>query len=189
MRTRLIALLPLTECSHLRHSSSIATSTCTWPGTWPNWASSIHTEHLFALQVVVIGNRLTYLEARFYNKGVGQPEILLAGLAERRQELCPRMRRLSGFKSRLSQALWRLTVLAYTNSLMEKPLHRLLHRLTVLYGLEKQQLWLDSCHCQPIDQDGALRASQSHHWRSETNGSHPERGSSILWPIRLNCSQ
>ena len=27
-----------------------------------SWASSIHTEHFFALEVIVIGDQLTYLE-------------------------------------------------------------------------------------------------------------------------------
>ena len=37
------------------------------------WVSSIHAEHLFALEVVVIGNQLTYLEARFYNSNCSKP--------------------------------------------------------------------------------------------------------------------
>ena len=46
---------------------------------------------------------------------------------------------------------------------MEGPLYGLRDRLTVVRRLEGQQLQLDSCHCRPIDQDGALQASQSHH--------------------------
>ena len=37
------------------------------------WASSIHAEHPFALEVVVIGDQLTYLEAPFYNFNCSTP--------------------------------------------------------------------------------------------------------------------
>ena len=36
------------------------------------WASSIHAEHSFALEVVVIGDQLTYLEAPFYTPVANQ---------------------------------------------------------------------------------------------------------------------
>ena len=123
------------------------------------------------------------------DKRVGWPEILLAKPEERRQKLCPRMWRLSDFKSRLSQAIWRPAVLACTNSSMEGPLHGLRDRLTVVRGLEGRQLWLNSRHCRPIDQDGALRASQSHHWCSGTSESHHRRGSLTPWSTRLNCDR
>ena len=90
------------------------------------------------------------------DKRVGRPEILLAELVERYRELCPRMRRLSDFKSRPLQTLWRLVVLAFTNPSIEKPLHGLRDRPAFIRWLERQQLWLDSCYCWPIDQDGAL---------------------------------
>ena len=82
---------------------------------------------------------------------------------KRRQELCQRMQHLFGVKNCLPQALWRPTVLAYTNSLMQKLLHGLCDRFTIVRGLEGWKFQLDSCHCQLIDQDGALQASQSHY--------------------------
>ena len=119
------------------------------------------------------------------DKRVGQPEVLLAKLGERRQKLCPRIWRLSDFKSHPSQAIWRPAVLAFTDSTMEGPLHGLCDQLTIVRGLEKQQIWLDSCYCRPINQDGVLQTSQSHHWCSGTSGSHYRRGSSVPWSIRL----
>ena len=123
------------------------------------------------------------------DKGVGWPEILLAESEERCWELCPGMWRLSGFKSRPPQALWRLAVIACTDSLMEKLFHRFRDRLIVVRRPEEQQLWLDCHHCWLIDQDGALQASQSYHWRSGTSGSHYRRGSSTSRPIKLNCDR
>ena len=82
---------------------------------------------------------------------------------ERRRELCLRMRRLSDFKGRPPQVPWRPAALAYTDSSIEGPLHRPRDQLTVIHGLEKRQLQLDSRHCQPIDEDNALQAGQNHH--------------------------
>ena len=85
------------------------------------------------------------------DKEVGWPEILLAKPNERRWELCQRMQRLFGFKSRPLQVLLRPEVLAYTNSLMEGPFYGLRNRLTIVCGLEGRQLQLDPYHCQPVD--------------------------------------
>ena len=123
------------------------------------------------------------------DKGVDRPEILLAEPEERHRELCLRIQCLSGFKSYLLQALWRLAVLTYTNLLIERPLHGLCDRLTVIHGLEKQQLRLDPCHCQPIDQDGALWASQSYYWYFGASKSYLRYGSSTSRSTRLNCDQ
>ena len=120
------------------------------------------------------------------DKRVGRPEILLAKPEKRLQKLCPRMWRLFGFKNRPPQAIWRPAVLACTDSSIERPLHGLCDRLTVVRGLEGQQLWLNSCHCWPIDQDGTLQASQSYYWCFGTSGSHHRHGSLAPWSTRLN---
>ena len=83
----------------------------------------------------------------------------MAKLEERYQELYPRMQRLSDFKTRPSQVLWRPTVPAYTKPLIEGPLHRLCDQLIVVRRLKERQLQLDPRHCQLIDQDGVLQAS------------------------------
>ena len=93
------------------------------------------------------------------DKRIGRPKIQLAEPEEKGRGLCPRMWHLSGFKGCPPQALWRPTVFAFTNSLMEGSLHGLCDRFTIIRGLERWQLWLDPCHCQPIDQDGVLWAS------------------------------
>ena len=69
---------------------------------------------------------------------------------------------------------------------MEKPLHRACDRFTVVHRLEKRQLRLDSCHYQPIDQDGALQASQSHYQCSRTSRSNHRRDGTISWPPKLH---
>ena len=120
------------------------------------------------------------------DKRVGRPEILLAKPEKKRQELCPRMWRLSDFKGCPPQALWRPTVLTCTNSSIEGPLHGLCDRLTVVFWLERRQLWLDSRHCRPIDQDDALRTSQNHHRCSWTSGINHRRGGAISRPPRLH---
>ena len=120
------------------------------------------------------------------NKRVGQPEILLAEPEERHRKPCARMWRLSGFKNRLPQALWRPAVFAYTDASIKRPLHELCDRLIVVRGLERWQLWLDPHYYRPIDQDGALRASQSHYWCFKTSGSHHRRYSLASRPTKLN---
>ena len=96
------------------------------------------------------------------------------------------MWRLSGFEGSQTLALWWPAVFTYTDTLVEGPLHGLCDWITVVFWLERRQLWLDSRNCQLVDQDGALQASQSHHWRSGTSKSHPRRGSLTLQPTKLN---
>ena len=96
------------------------------------------------------------------------------------------MWRLSDFKSCPPQALWKPTVLACTNSPLEEPLNRLCDGFTAFCWLEGRQLRLDSRHSRPLDQDGALWASQGHHRRSGTSGSDHRRGCTASWPPRLH---
>ena len=74
------------------------------------------------------------------NKRVGHPEILLAKSEEGRWDLCQRIWHLSDFKKHPPQALWKLTVFAYTNSSMGRPFHRLCDWLTIVRRLEGRQL-------------------------------------------------
>ena len=55
---------------------------------------------------------------RWQDKRVGWPKILLVKSEEGRWDVCQRMWRLSDFKSRLPQALWRPTVLVCIDSLI-----------------------------------------------------------------------
>ena len=93
---------------------------------------------------------------------------------------------LSDFKNCPLQVLWRPTVLTWTDSLMEGPLDRLCDRFTAFCWLEERQLRLDSRHSRPLDQDGALWASQGHHRRSGTSGSDHKRGCTASRPPRLH---
>ena len=120
------------------------------------------------------------------DKKVGWPEILLAEPEEERRELGQRIRRLSDFKNCPPQALCRSTVLTCTNSLMERPFDRLCDRFTAFFWLERQQLQLNSCHSRPLDQYGALWASQGHHRRSETSESNYKRRCTVLRLPRLH---
>ena len=123
------------------------------------------------------------------DKRVGRPEILLAELEQKRQTLCPTMWRLSDFKNRPPQTIWRPAVLVCPNSSIERPLHGLCDWLTIVRGLEGRQLQVNSCHCWPIDQDSARQASQSYHWCSGTSGTHHKRGSLAPLSTRLNCNR
>ena len=120
------------------------------------------------------------------DKRVGRPEILLAEPEKRRQSLCLRMWRLFYFKDHLPQALWRPTVLTCIDSPIERPFDRLCDRLTIVPQLKGWQLWLDPCHCWPLNQNGTLRASQSHHQYSRTSKSNYWRGDTISWPLGLH---
>ena len=65
-----------------------------------SWASSIHDEHPFALEVVVIGDQLTYLKVPFYiyvfleldriedTKGVFQNYIIFLASLSHQQRGC-----------------------------------------------------------------------------------------------------
>ena len=66
VRTKLVPFLLLTECSHLKHSFSIATFYLymTWNVTEPSL--SIHTEHPSVLEIVVISDQLTSLEISLF---------------------------------------------------------------------------------------------------------------------------
>ena len=69
---------------------------------------------------------------------------------------------------------------------MEEPLNGLCDRFTAFCWLEGRQLQLDSRHSRPLDQDGALWASQGHHRRSGTSGSDHRRGCTASRPPRLH---
>ena len=70
---------PFSEKSHLHTSSGIRTFVHV---TSSNWASSIHAEHPFALEVIVIGDQLIYLEAPFYNSNFSIPNSSASSFGE-----------------------------------------------------------------------------------------------------------
>lgn len=56
--------------------------------------------------------------------------------------------------------------------IIRKIFNRLCNRFTIVYQIEKWQLWLDLYHCQLLDQNSIIQISPSYHQYSKTNIGH-----------------
>ena len=119
-------------------------------------------------------------------KRASSQKVFLAYAPSQCQVFYLRMQRVFSLQSYLLQALWGPAVLACTNSLVKRPLDKLCNRLTIVSCLEEQQLWLNSCHCRPFDQDNAIQGNESHHQCSGTSKSNNWHGNIISWLSRLH---